>query len=166
MSLAVCVDHRVKRISPHARAASPTIRSSLFFRPYPRGARRFHNSLAHPGHKFLQSVFVLVEIERHARQRYAPPVTPARIEIYSVILMRQRLGLHVQVHRSRVVALIKFLKVFPPTAHPRRQDIETRHWRTIAAGADRTTSNEAQAGMIEVVAVEIIDAHGRRSGSN
>src|SRR5574341_212507 len=89
-----------------------------------------------------------------------------RVEIDAVGLVRQRLRLHVQIHRSRIVAGEKLLELFAPTAHAWRQDVDTSHRRALPAGADGAAANEAQIGMVEVVAVEIVDAHRCRARAN
>src|SRR5690349_2266649 len=101
MSLTKLIDDGSSRIGAHARAAGPAVRTALFFRPHFTAAGLFHDFLADAGEKFLQAPFVLMKIESDSRQRQVPAITMARIEIATVVPVRQSLGLHVEIHRAR-----------------------------------------------------------------
>src|ERR1043166_5190773 len=107
-----------------------------------------------------------MKIERDARQRQSPTIPLARIEIDSIVFMRQGLRLHIEIHGPGVVPSIKFLEFPSPTAHSRRQNIDPCHRSPITAGADGSTTNKAKSSVVEIITVEIVVAHRRRTRAN
>ena len=86
------------RVPPAQRFGRPFSSVQTLFAPVA------HDFVADAGHEFLQAPLVLMEVKSHSRQRQAPTVALAWIEIDAIVTMRQSFRLHVEVHSSRIVA--------------------------------------------------------------
>ncbi len=110
--------------------------------------------------------FVVVEIHGQAHQRAAEAILVGRVEIEIVGLVAVHRGVHARRGRDRAQIVVA-LRLLPFGAPARRAG---RHRRRLDRPSIRlhlaeiAAADEAERAVIEIVAVELVDAHADRAG--
>ena len=128
------------------------------------GVHRFGDLGETIGQESRHLQFVVMKIERHPQQRTAEPVLVGRIQIEIAVLVAVRTAVGRQAER----ALIGFRGRFLPFRAPLRGALRHRpgldRTRAGLSRAHVTAAKKAQARVIEIVAVVIVDDHAVRAG--
>ena len=130
------------------------------------GPRLLHNPLAYPRHETPEALLVLVEAEGHSGQRQAPGVPVSGVQVDEVFAMGQGLREDVQVEGPGVIAAqVLLVRLAPPRPAGRYGAVRV-HRGARTAGGDAPAPYEAEAGVIEVVPVEVVHANGGGAGAD
>ncbi len=106
---------------------------------------------------------VLREVEGHAQERLAPGILVGRIEIEIILSLRHRAAVNAEHHRVVVVLGDRLLPALAPGRRAGRDRVVLNRPAVGVDRADERPTDEAQLGVIEIVAGEVVDQRSRRA---
>ena len=102
-------------------------------------------------------------IEGQPQQRPSPGVLVDGVEVEAVAAIGHGRPIGLDAHGTVVPMLHRALPGAAPAGRAGRHRVVADRMGAAAGGDDRTTADEIEAGMVEIVAVEIVDGHAERT---
>ena len=111
---------------------------------------------------------VFVEVDRHPHQRASEPVLIEWVEIEIDVAIRIEAAVHASAgsHSAQIIVAHRALPLGAPFGRARR-NVGVFNWATARLHLPHiAAANEAERPMVEIVAIEFVDAHANRAGGD